>query len=99
MGLSILVLVQNRFPFPRDLAPVNLIMHITARKVRPFGHHLHVHVIMNYDIILYHVAATTAGRRARPRRAVERCHEGLYRTIVSLVYIPHSPPRMLSVSS
>jgi len=30
MGLSILELVQNRFPFPSDLAPVDLIMHITT---------------------------------------------------------------------
>ena len=37
MGLSILELVQNRFPFPSDLAPVDLIMHITAGEVRPFG--------------------------------------------------------------
>ncbi|KAI0250176.1 kinase-like domain-containing protein [Lactifluus subvellereus] len=29
-GLSILELVQNRFPFPGDLAPVDLIMHITS---------------------------------------------------------------------
>ncbi|KAH9961497.1 kinase-like domain-containing protein [Russula dissimulans] len=29
-GLSILELVQNRFPYPGDLAPVDLIMHITA---------------------------------------------------------------------
>jgi len=29
-GLSILELVQNRFPFPSDLAPVDLIMHITT---------------------------------------------------------------------
>ncbi|KAH9953870.1 kinase-like domain-containing protein [Lactifluus volemus] len=29
-GLSILELVQNRFPFPGDLAPVDLIMHITT---------------------------------------------------------------------
>jgi mitogen-activated protein kinase kinase len=33
MGLSILELVQNRFPFPSDLAPVDLIMHITASEV------------------------------------------------------------------
>lgn len=32
-GLSILELVQNRFPFPNDLAPVDLIMHITASEV------------------------------------------------------------------
>jgi len=38
MGLSILELVQNRFPFPSDLAPVDLIMHITASEVRLFGH-------------------------------------------------------------
>lgn len=29
-GLSMLELVQNRFPFPGDLAPVDLIMHITT---------------------------------------------------------------------
>ncbi|KAI0287452.1 kinase-like domain-containing protein [Russula brevipes] len=29
-GLSILELVENRFPFPGDLAPVDLIMHITT---------------------------------------------------------------------
>ncbi|KAH9984558.1 kinase-like domain-containing protein [Russula vinacea] len=29
-GLSILELVQNRFPYPSDLAPVDLIMHITT---------------------------------------------------------------------
>lgn len=38
MGLSILELVQNRFPFPSDLAPVDLIMHITTGEVRPFVH-------------------------------------------------------------
>lgn len=32
-GLSILELVQNRFPFPSDLAPVDLIMHITTSEV------------------------------------------------------------------
>jgi len=32
-GLSILELVQNRFPFPNDLAPVDLIMHITTSEV------------------------------------------------------------------
>ena len=32
-GLSILELVQNRFPFPGDLAPVDLIMHITSSQV------------------------------------------------------------------
>jgi serine/threonine protein kinase len=36
MGLSILELVQNRFPFPSDLAPVDLIMHITASEVLSF---------------------------------------------------------------
>ena len=46
-GLSILELVQNRFPFPSDLAPVDLIMHITTSEVgfvtdilrshRPYG--------------------------------------------------------------
>ncbi|KAI9456304.1 kinase [Russula earlei] len=29
-GLSILELVQNRFPYPGDLAPVDLIMHVTT---------------------------------------------------------------------
>jgi hypothetical protein len=37
MGLSILELVQNRFPFPSDLAPVDLIMHITASEVLSFS--------------------------------------------------------------
>jgi len=33
MGLSILELVQNRFPFPGELPPVDLIMHISASEV------------------------------------------------------------------
>ena len=33
MGLSILELVQNRFPFPADLGPLELIMHITTSEV------------------------------------------------------------------
>lgn len=36
-GLTILELVQNRFPFPGDLGPVDLIMHITASEVGNFG--------------------------------------------------------------
>ena len=40
MGLSILELVQNRFPFPGELPPVDLIMHISASEVSLlFGTH------------------------------------------------------------
>lgn len=35
-GLTILELVQNRFPFPGDLGPLELIMHITASEVGDF---------------------------------------------------------------
>jgi mitogen-activated protein kinase kinase len=48
MGLSILELVQNRFPFPSDLAPVDLIMHITASEVRDLklrSPHVRVHEV------------------------------------------------------
>ncbi len=32
-GLSMLELVQNRFPFPADLAPLDLIVHILTSEV------------------------------------------------------------------
>ena len=35
-GLSILELVENRFPYPSDLAPVDLIMYITTSEVGLF---------------------------------------------------------------
>jgi hypothetical protein len=42
-GLSILELVQNRFPFPSDLAPVDLIMHITTSEVSFVADTLRLH--------------------------------------------------------
>lgn len=36
-GISLLELVQNRFPFPNDLPPIELMMYITAGEVRICG--------------------------------------------------------------
>jgi mitogen-activated protein kinase kinase len=32
-GIALLELVQNKFPFPNDLGPIDLIMHITRSPV------------------------------------------------------------------
>jgi hypothetical protein len=44
MGISLLELAQNRFPFPNDLPPIELIIHITKGNVsdmQPFGAPFH----------------------------------------------------------
>lgn len=33
MGISLLELVQNRFPFPSDIGPIELMIHITSGEV------------------------------------------------------------------
>jgi serine/threonine protein kinase len=54
-GLSILELVQNRFPYPSDLAPVDLIMHITTSEVG-------TEFTSPLWGLIYRMAATIAGR-------------------------------------
>jgi hypothetical protein len=34
MGISLLELVQNRFPFPSDMPPIELMIYITQSEVR-----------------------------------------------------------------
>jgi serine/threonine protein kinase len=88
-GLSILELVQNRFPFPSDLAPVDLIMHITTCEVGFVADLLHF--TLPLWGLIYRAAATIAGRRARSRCAMERAYERIHRTIVSLAHSQLSP--------
>lgn len=41
-GITLLELVQNRFPFPSDLPPIELMMYITQGEVRFFSHHRNI---------------------------------------------------------
>jgi hypothetical protein len=86
--------VQNRFPFPSDLAPVDLIMHITTSEVGFVTNFLRF--TLPLWGLIYRMAATIAGRRARSRCAMERANERIHRTIVSLVHRNSLP--VLSIS-
>jgi hypothetical protein len=86
--------VQNRFPFPSDLAPVDLIMHITTSEVG------FITDILSFTSPLsgltYRMAATIAGGRARSRCAMERAYERIHRTIVSLAHSCYRIPSRCS---
>lgn len=37
-GITLLELVQNRYPFPEDLTSIELLVYITHGEVRTYGH-------------------------------------------------------------
>lgn len=72
-GISLLELVKNRFPFPNDLAAIELMMYITQNEVH--------HFLFLYLPANSRSAAARAGGRGGHR--VERGDEGLHQSHVS----------------
>lgn len=70
-GLSLLELVQNRFPFSSDMPPIELMIYITQSEVRVSF----LHRALRFTRIVLRLAAAT---RRRSRSTLEQCHEGLH---------------------
>jgi mitogen-activated protein kinase kinase len=90
-GLSLLELVQNRFPFPCDMPPIELMIYITQSEVRIS--------FLRRGVRYIHFLRLAAPIRRRSRCTLERCHEGLHQRDVrpftrlprvSFDFIPHS---------
>ena len=77
-GLSLLELVQNRFPFSSDMPPIELMIYITQSEVRVSFLHRALRLILRL----------AAAVRRRSRSTLERCHEGLHQRDVRIVANP-----------
>ena len=82
-GLSLLELVQNRFPFSSDMPPIELMVYITQSEVRVSF----LHRALRFTLLVLHLAAAA---RRRSRSTLERCHEGLHQRDVRLFDSPLS---------